>query len=89
MGRISPEALAAANSKCVALAAAGLLESASDVSTLETKVLCFDEMQVGAHFRVIFYLHRELLWDGILLPRSSLLSGVHLRVLFGLHRDMQ
>lgn len=48
MGRISPEAIAAANSQCVAVAAAGLLESGSNTAKMETKVLCFDEMQVRA-----------------------------------------
>ncbi|KAF5832554.1 AFG1-like ATPase-domain-containing protein [Dunaliella salina] len=53
MGRISPEAVAAANSRCVALAAAGLLESSKDMHKLETKVLCFDEMQVADVFSAV------------------------------------
>lgn len=48
MGRIAPETVAAANSQCVALAAAGLLGSAEDAQRLEARVLCFDEMQVCA-----------------------------------------
>eukprot|EP00200_Dunaliella_tertiolecta_P018552 CAMPEP_0202400428 /NCGR_PEP_ID=MMETSP1128-20130828/2722_1 /ASSEMBLY_ACC=CAM_ASM_000463 /TAXON_ID=3047 /ORGANISM="Dunaliella tertiolecta, Strain CCMP1320" /LENGTH=682 /DNA_ID=CAMNT_0049003971 /DNA_START=28 /DNA_END=2073 /DNA_ORIENTATION=- len=53
MGRIPPEAVAASNSRCVALAAAGLLESAEDMHKLEAKVLCFDEMQVADVFSAV------------------------------------